>query len=117
MNREKMAAKISGLKRVSEFDQMKPFADLTGKQFGMLRVLGYAGKDKHRKARWWVYCEGCTQVKFVRGANLLSGRIKSCGCLRRYRAHVRMKYIAEMNAALVRFLGGPLPPGLHLQKK
>src|SRR5262249_667844 len=25
---------------------------------GLLRVLGYAGRDKHRKSRWWVYCEG-----------------------------------------------------------
>ena len=38
---------------------MKAFNDLTGQRFGLLRVTGYAGRDKHRKSCWWVYCEGC----------------------------------------------------------
>jgi hypothetical protein len=70
---------------------MKPINDLKGEQFGDLRVTGYAGKDKHRKARWWVYCETCTQVKIVRGDNLVSGKTTSCGCHRRYKAHVQLK--------------------------
>ena len=70
---------------------MKPFNDLTGREFGDLRVTGYAGSDKHRKARWWVYCEICTQVKMVRGDNLVSGKTKSCGCLRIYTAHILQK--------------------------
>ena len=70
---------------------MKHFNDLTGKLFGSLRVTGYAGTDRHRKARWWVSCETCTGVKWVRGDNLVSGRTTSCGCHRRYKAHVQLK--------------------------
>jgi hypothetical protein len=75
----------------AEKPKMKRVADLEGKIFGNFRVTGYAGKDKHRKARWWTYCEICTQVKMVRGDNIVSGRTKSCGCRRRYRAHVQLK--------------------------
>jgi hypothetical protein len=70
---------------------MKRVADLEGKVFGNLRVTGYAGKDRHRKARWWVYCETCTGVKWARGDNLVSGKTTSCGCHRRYKAHVQLK--------------------------
>jgi hypothetical protein len=78
----------------------KRFNDLTGKKFGDLRVIAYAGVDRHHRRRWRVYCERCAYtvkgeryyaVKVVLAANLLSGRSKTCGCVARWKAHLRMK--------------------------
>jgi hypothetical protein len=89
MKPEKMAAKISGLKRVSEFDQMKPFNDLTGRQFGFLVVAAHAGTHQHRRY-WKVHCRLCGGSKVVAAHNLLCGRSKSCGCVGRAKARERM---------------------------
>lgn len=53
------------------------FTDLTGKVFGRLTVIAFAGKQ-----RWYVRCEcGVTGTK--NGMDLRSGDSKSCGCLKR----------------------------------
>ena len=50
------------------------FKDLTGKKFGNLKVLKYAGNQK------WV-CECiCGNTVIIDGQKIKSGRIKSCGC-------------------------------------
>jgi len=59
--------------------------DLTGKRFGRLTVLEYAGtkynKDgKNARAQWKCKCD-CGNIRTVVSANLLLGRTKSCGCL------------------------------------
>jgi hypothetical protein len=80
------------------------FNDLTGKKFGDLRVIAYAGVDKHRRRRWRVSCERCGYgVKVVLAANLLSGRTKTCGCVSAWKAHLRMKTwaFAEMWERLI----------------
>jgi len=53
--------------------------NLTGMQFGRLRVLhiGNAGK---RKGRWWLCKCECGKEKLVRADNLTKGRTVSCGC-------------------------------------
>ena len=51
--------------------------DLTGKQFGRLTVIEYAGDYK-----WRCRCE-CGTEKNIRGGDLIAGRTKSCGCLRK----------------------------------
>lgn len=76
---------------------MRPFNDLTGKKFGDLRVIAYAGTDKHRRRRWRVRCERCGYgVKVVLAANLLSGRTKTCGCVARYKSHRRLQALMRI---------------------
>ena len=76
---------------------MKPFADLTGKQFGMLRVLTHAGTHRHRR-HWKVECR-CGRSKVVLATNLLQERSKSCGCVARAKASERMR--TQMNATAI----------------
>ena len=54
--------------------------DITGKQFGRLTVLNYAGEGQ-----WNCKCE-CGNEVTIRTYNLNSGNTKSCGCLQKERA-------------------------------
>ena len=54
--------------------------DLTGQKFGRLTVIGLKDTDT-RKTFWVCQCD-CGSVKEVRSDILLSGRVKSCGCLK-----------------------------------
>lgn len=54
--------------------------DLTGREFGLLRVYAFAGVTDYM-ARWWCMCRCGNTVK-VTAANLLRGNSKSCGCRR-----------------------------------
>lgn len=59
-----------------------------GEQYGRLYVLGFDHINKRHNAMFLCKCEcGCTTV--VKGSSLVSGKTKSCGCLKR-----------EMNAQL-----------------
>jgi hypothetical protein len=58
---------------------MKRF-NLTGKRFGRLVVIAYAGGGK-----WLCVCD-CGARVVVRGYRLRGGNTKSCGCWRRIRA-------------------------------
>lgn len=49
--------------------------DLTGKTFGNLTVIGFAGTDKHRKALWRVRNK-YGDISVVRGAGLITGSNK-----------------------------------------
>jgi hypothetical protein len=73
---------------------MRAFNDLTGKKFGDLRAIAYAGTDVHHRRRWRVECRQCGRTKIVLAANLLSGRSTSCGCVARYKARSRMRGLA-----------------------
>lgn len=55
------------------------FVDLTGRQFGRLTVLRYAG-SVNRKTRWECVCS-CGVIKNITYQNLMRGHTKSCGCL------------------------------------
>lgn len=55
--------------------------DLTGKRFERLYVIGVADDGK-RKTSYIVQCD-CGTIKKARADGLLSGAIKSCGCLHR----------------------------------
>ena len=55
-------------------------ADLTEQKFGKLRVISRVDNDKHGNAMWRCLCE-CGNGAVVRGANLNSGQVQSCGCL------------------------------------
>jgi hypothetical protein len=57
------------------------FRDLTGRRFGRLTVEKIDDGEA-RPHKWKCRCD-CGQTKVVRGASLVSGNTKSCGCLSR----------------------------------
>ena len=56
--------------------------DLTGRRFGILTVLRYAGRDRGRALYWVCRCE-CGRERPIRGRHLLTASIASCGCVSR----------------------------------
>lgn len=58
--------------------------DLTGQNFGYLRVISREGSDKYGQALWLYQCT-CGKRVVVRGQKLRSGHTKSCGCYQRAR--------------------------------
>lgn len=58
---------------------MPPMIDLTGKQFGLLKVLGRDEEKKGRYVFWLCECR-CKKIVSVRGDHLKSGNTVSCGC-------------------------------------
>lgn len=66
----------------------QPIRDLTGMEFGRLRVTAFAGvvgEGLKRRATWHCRCT-CGGTKTIRGNNLTCGSVVSCGCLRNERA-------------------------------
>jgi len=61
---------------------MSQICDLSGKVFGGLRVLAFAGKTSSRKSLWACECE-CTNESIVYRDNLVTGHTRSCSCLQR----------------------------------
>lgn len=53
--------------------------ELTGRRFGRLVVISYAGK-KGGKNQWVCQCD-CGKTSVVAACNLKSGKTKSCGCI------------------------------------
>lgn len=67
------------------------FNDLTGKRFGQLTVIAYAGTcEKRQTRRWRVQCD-CGATKVVAATALLGGGSRSCGCARYNQARSRLK--------------------------
>ncbi len=56
--------------------------NLTGQIFTRLTVLGFAGRDQWRVARWWCECE-CGNITWVAASGLRNSKHTSCGCLAR----------------------------------
>lgn len=54
--------------------------DMTGQVFGRLTVIKENGRDNNNKIFWLCRCE-CGTEKNIRGSDLRSGKIMSCGCL------------------------------------
>lgn len=58
---------------------MQNFRDLTGQTFNHLTAIKYVGLDKQNKSLWLFKCD-CGNEKVIRGTNVTTGHIKSCGC-------------------------------------
>ena len=56
--------------------------NLVNKKFGRLTVLEEVGKDKYYNRIYLCQCECGNKVK-VKRTQLISGRTKSCGCLKK----------------------------------
>lgn len=63
---------------------MARIVNKTGKKYGLLTVIERAN-SKNGETKWICQCD-CGRKTVVRGRNLTSGAIKSCGCLRKERA-------------------------------
>lgn len=63
---------------------MGKLIDLTGQQFGQLKVLGrapdYVSSNGRRKIMWHCACDCGNENVVVRGDDLRSGHTKTCGC-------------------------------------
>lgn len=62
--------------------------DLTGQKFGKLTVIG-ADDRGIRKPYFYCMCE-CGRLKSVRSDSLKSGKIRSCGCLKKEQDKVNL---------------------------
>lgn len=60
--------------------------DLTGEIFGELKVIKYIKKNKHGKAIWLCICS-CGKEKEIVANNLLSGKTRSCGHIRKNKSN------------------------------
>lgn len=60
---------------------MSGFANLIGKKFGKLTVIGRAENSTQRKAMWVCKCDcGKVKKKPTSTYDLKSGKVRSCGC-------------------------------------
>lgn len=64
---------------------MGALIDLTGKRFGRLLVISYAGNNARGKALWNCICD-CGQKYVALGESLRRGDTQSCGCYHRERS-------------------------------
>lgn len=61
---------------------MQNIRDLTGQTFNHLTAIKCVGKDNQNKLLWLFKCD-CGNEKVIRGTNVTTGHIKSCGCKKR----------------------------------
>jgi hypothetical protein len=66
------------------------FVDLTGQQFGRLKVLYFAGRCRDRLSVWACQC-ACGNYSLALTASLRNGNTRSCGCLFREGAAQRAR--------------------------
>lgn len=64
-----------------EVNSTKHTRDLVGMTFGRLKVISKYDVTPAGKVRWKCACD-CGNEKVITGSNLISGKTKSCGCLR-----------------------------------
>ncbi|MBQ0014704.1 MAG: hypothetical protein KBS82_05200 [Oscillospiraceae bacterium] len=69
--------------------------DLTGRRFGKLSVIEYAG-SKNGRAVWRCMCD-CGNIVDVYSSYLQTGDTKSCGCIMSYREVMIEEYLKEHN--------------------
>ncbi|MDR2477084.1 MAG: hypothetical protein LBD18_04780 [Treponema sp.] len=54
--------------------------DITGKKYGRLTVLFFAGTDTGHRSKWRCQCE-CGKILIADGWKIRNGHTQSCGCL------------------------------------
>lgn len=80
-------------------------SDIYGQKFGRLVVAGISCIDKYHKAIYRCCCD-CGQFKLVRRYDLIGGKVKSCGCLRKETsAETGRKTIRTNNVVNQKFVG------------
>lgn len=66
--------------RIAETQHNK-IIDMTGQKYGSLTVLNYDDSRPSTETAWWCQCD-CGAIKSILRDSLVSGKTKSCGCLR-----------------------------------
>lgn len=61
---------------------MYKFNDLTGEKHNFLTVIKQAGRTKDRHILWECKCD-CGNITYVSSRDLVTGHIKSCGCIQK----------------------------------
>ena len=61
---------------------MGKIVDLTRQKFGRLIVIEKAGHSKGNRLQWLCKCD-CGNFKITTSSDLKSGKVRSCGCLRK----------------------------------
>lgn len=75
---------------------MPAFIDMTGQTYGRLTAIRYVGRGKSNKPFWLFNC-ACGEQKEINGADVRSGRIKTCGCSKKE----NLERIAEVRRGAV----------------
>lgn len=72
--------------------------DLTGQRFGRLVVLGrdIEKLNIHRDKYWLCKCD-CGAEKSVTTGHLISGTVRSCGCIKREQATEKIEHAIKLN--------------------
>ena len=71
------------IRGITKGENMAILKDLSGDKYNMLEVLYLHGRQgERRRALYMCKCD-CGELRIVKGENLRSGAVKSCGCLRR----------------------------------
>lgn len=73
--------------------------DLTGQKFGRLTVINRGNNNPQGKPKWNCLCD-CGCIKEFNPSSLLNGTCKSCGCLQRELASIRMTKSGESRTRL-----------------
>lgn len=68
---------------------MRRAGNLIGKKFGRLTVIRKVGVDKNNFVYWECKCD-CGNIKVIRGTSLKRGLTKSCGCLQKEIARIKI---------------------------
>jgi hypothetical protein len=87
--------------------------DLTGRRFGRLIVISYAGKWDGKNAKWNAVCD-CGNETCIAASSLATGATSSCGCLRLER--LRKKLITHGHA-LARNRSGEYETWAHMMSR
>lgn len=66
------------------------FIDITGERYGRLLVDGYVGRNQWDKIIWKCICD-CGNIAYLPRSDLISGKVKSCGCYKREQSSIRFK--------------------------
>lgn len=72
----------------------KQFNDLSGRQFGKLKVISRDWESKSKRIRYICQCE-CGTVFSVQDNHLVEGTIRSCGCILSFGEEQISKYLTE----------------------
>lgn len=85
--------------------------DLIGQKFGRLTVVSLAGKNERRCLLWNCKCD-CGRTKTVAATFLRTGKVRSCGCLRKEMARESAKSLPK-ESRMGMFRHGALHTRLH----
>ena len=70
--------------------------DITGQKFNKLTAIKPVGSAEYGGVLWECKCD-CGNKHIVEYSNLVSGKVKSCGCLKSYGEYLLQKLLTDYN--------------------